>query len=98
MPPCAQARGSAFADWSGGKDGDRPRREFQRAEQAGQAAADDDRMLHAVGLGSLERRRLLRLSPEGREGQVQLFRLIMRSTARRALAAIAGSTKTSSCM
>ena len=35
-------RRSAFAERSRGNHGDRARREFQRAEQSGEAAADDD--------------------------------------------------------
>ena len=35
-------RGGALANGRGGENGDRTRREFQRAEQAGQSAADDE--------------------------------------------------------
>ena len=42
MPPCAQAEEAPSPIGARGEHGHRPRREAQRAEQAGQAAADDD--------------------------------------------------------
>ncbi len=67
-----------------GNHGDRPRREFQRAEQSGEAAADNDDF-------AVEKIVCLPCSPP-----LSCFRLIIRSTERRALSAIAGSTVTSS--
>ncbi len=125
MPPCAQARRGALAERRGGDHGDRTRRELQRAEQAGEAAADDDDVVDAASevmtwlvmfaphswssprkldpyavLGALMvvrcrhwhggygSRLALRLAGTTLR---QLFRLIIRSTERRALSAISGS-------
>ncbi len=42
MPPCAQAVDEPVPSGAAVTQRDRPRREFQRAEQSGEAAADDD--------------------------------------------------------
>ncbi len=83
--------GGAFADRCGGQHGHRPRRQLQRAEQAGEPTADDE------DIGLLQHTALSPV-PARRTGRAQLFRFTMRSTARRALAAMAGSTQTSSCI
>ena len=52
--------GGAFADRRAGEDGDRPRRELQRAEEPGKPAADDDDVVDAApggrGKGEIMRR------------------------------------------
>ena len=41
--------GSALAERCGGDEGDRTRRQFQRAEQSGKPAADDDDVVGPAG-------------------------------------------------
>ena len=48
MPPCAQAEDAPSPDRRRGEHGHRPRREPERAEQAGEPAADDDDVVGGV--------------------------------------------------
>src|SRR5262249_53522844 len=81
----------AFTDRRRGHNRGRAGTELERAEQPGDATANDDYVVGAVGHGSLSRR----LLAPGSDAD-QAFRLTMRSTERRARAAIAGSITTSS--